>query len=74
MRGLWSVATVSLSQPCVKNFVCSSAQATAWASPLMGAYLDSAPELNLEPARQILHPPVQHARSTFVQLHTFWQR
>ena len=51
--GLWSVATTSLSHPCVKNLLCSSAHATASASPSMDAYLLSALELNLEPAKQM---------------------
>ena len=36
-RGLWSVATMSLSQPMVKNLVWSRAHATARASPSTGA-------------------------------------
>ena len=71
IKGLWSVATVSLSQPWVKNFVCSNAHATAWASPSIGAYLDFAPELKRDPARHILQPPVQHARLAPSHSHTF---
>ena len=59
--GLWSVITNRSSQPWVKNRVCSRPQATARASPSIGAYLFSAGCKNLEPARVIRHPSRQQS-------------
>ena len=63
ISGLWSVTTVRSSQPIVKKRVCSSAHATAKASPSMGAYLCSAWWRNLEPQRVILQPDSQQLGS-----------
>ena len=73
-RGLWSTAMVSLSLPRVKCLVFWSAQATARASPSTGWYLDSAPVVNLLPAKTVFQPPAQQVGVMSVHLHLFWDR
>ena len=73
-RGLWSTATVSLSLPRVKWRVFWRAQATARASPSTGAYLDSAPVVNLLPARTTFHPVLQQPGTLPSHWQCFWDR
>ena len=67
-RGLWSTATMRLEQPRTK-FQCS---ATARASPSMGAYLDSAACVNLDPMRVTFHPSWQQNISWDGHWQCFW--
>ena len=56
VRGLWSVTTRRSSHPSVKYLVCSRPQATAKASPSIGAYRVSASWRKREPASVIFQP------------------
>ena len=71
-RGLWSTATTRLEQPRTKCRALSSASATARASPSMGAYLDSAACVNLDPTRVTFHPSWQQNISWDGHWQCFW--
>ena len=71
-RGLWSTATTRLEQPSTKCRALSSASATARASPSMGAYLDSAACVNLDPTRVTFHPSWQQNISWDGHWQCFW--
>ena len=71
-RGLWSAATTRLEQPSTKCQALSSASATARASPSMGAYLDSAACMNLDPTRVTFHPSWQQNTSWDGHWQCFW--
>ena len=58
--GWWSVATMRFGQPIMNVWHFWSDQATAVASPSMGAYLDSASVQNLLPAKTSFQPSWQH--------------
>merc|ERR1712127_559614 len=73
-RGLWSTATTSISLPRVKCRVFWRAHATARASPSTGAYLDSAPVVNLLPARTVFQPLEQHPGAFASHLQYCWAR
>ena len=72
-RGLWSIAIVRLGpgQPRTKWGVFSNASTTASTSPLMGAYLDSADEVNRLPTTVTFQPEWQQSGFVGVQLQCF---
>ena len=71
-RGLWSTATVRFGQPKTKWRAFSRASTRARAFPSIGAYRDSAPEVNRLPTRVVFHPVLQQKGRDDWHSQCFW--
>ena len=71
-RGLWSTATVRFGQPKTKWRAFSRASTGARASPSIGAYRVSAPEVNRLPTRVVFHPVLQQKGRDDWHSQCFW--
>ena len=59
-RGLWSMQSMRFLIPRIKNLHFSRPVMTAWPSPSIGWYRDSAGVQNLLPQYTVCHPVLQH--------------